>query len=479
MQQEALHAISKIRYGKNGYFWINDMDHNMVMHPIKTDLTGKNFKNDPKVPFVTLAVNALKDNPDKQAIIDYAFYNPTTGSTDYKMSNVQLFEPWNWVIGTGTYVNDIKQEVTEMESGTQNKVFESIIKNIVISVVIIIVVVLGVALVVRQRIVNPIEKMTQSMTTIAQNKDLSTRLDTNLPKELCQIAECFNQLIEVIQAAMKESKMTAVNTCESTQELSQVAVQVGKRTESSVQVIKETRGEVNDVGAKIAQAVQEAKDNKEKIIEANQLLVKSKNDLVNLGMKIESNASSEKTISNKIQTLAEDTAQIKNVLGVIADIAEQTNLLALNAAIEAARAGEHGRGFSVVADEVRGLAERTQQSLVDVQDTVNAIVQAIGEASQYMIENAQEINELVSVSEGVQKEMGAIADTVKEVTELSDNVNEFELIAQTLKHISQSFDEIDQLSVENAKSVEVSTKNIQDLKQVTERLMQKLQQFRT
>ena len=105
--------------------------------------------------------------------------------------------------------------------------------------------------------------------------------------------------------------------------------------------------------------------------------------------RVQNSAHTEMELAHKIQQLSSDADQVKNVLTVISDIADQTNLLALNAAIEAARAGEHGRGFAVVADEVRTLAERTQKSLVEINATINVIVQAIMDSSDQMKQKLQ------------------------------------------------------------------------------------------
>jgi methyl-accepting chemotaxis protein len=159
IQVRALKDIEALRYGQNGYFWVNNMQYKMIMHPIKPEYDNNTFINTPNVPFVQLGVDALNNTTKKCAIIRYSFHNPATGEYEDKLSVVKIFKPWNWVLGTGVYLDGIKNSVQEVTKNKKKEENNLIVKILLISTSILFVVLLLTYYLVTRFIIHPMQSL--------------------------------------------------------------------------------------------------------------------------------------------------------------------------------------------------------------------------------------------------------------------------------------------------------------------------------
>ena len=234
---------------------------------------------------------------------------------------------------------------------------------------------------------------------IQHHKDLQVKIDTGSNDEIKETMNSLNLLLDEISRTLNAAKNNALENASVAEELSQTCFQIGQRAEEEAGIVTVTTHEAQHVLLQMEEMNERTNEAENITLEAQKSLTIAQRSLEETLTQLNETVLIETHMNERLNHLATEAVQVKSVLNVISEIADQTNLLALNAAIEAARAGEHGRGFAVVADEVRKLAERTQKSLLETNTTVNLIVQSINDISGEMNTNSVRIHAPCNISD--------------------------------------------------------------------------------
>jgi len=367
----------------------------------------------------------------------------------------------------------------------EDEVLESVhaIRNVIlgISVVIFIVLLLISIFLVQQLIITKLATLQSAAYDLAKGEgDLTQRISVPKGDEIYEVAENINAFIEKVRITVSEAKSSSSQNTGIAKTLSDASLVIRGKTEKEAQIVADVSEEGTTLQNVLKESIAQAKITKEDIDSAGTVLKGANDQIIHLAEEVQTRAREEVELAARLEQLSSDVTQVKEVLTVISDIADQTNLLALNAAIEAARAGEHGRGFAVVADEVRKLAERTQRSLAEINASIGVIVQSVIDASEHISSNAKEIEKLSDYANSAESEINTSVESIeRSISQVDETVSGYISNSETVQSMIAKVNQIESISSENRKSVDEITEASAHMSQMTEKLNNMLEEYRT
>jgi len=480
LKAEALAQIGKMRLADGNYLWVNDMHPTMVMHPIKPALDGQDltdFKDTKGKRLFVEMVEAVKD--DGQGFVEYWWGKPDKEGDFPKVSHVKLFKPWGWILGMGVYTDDVEAMVARQQDQF-DAATGKVLRNLLLFGGLFMVLAVAVVTVLMLRgLKRPLDAVVGYSADVAHG-DIDARMSGAFSGEVLTLKESIEAMVGSLRAKMAEAdeqkelakeEASRANQCSLEAEEAKEGA-LNARKEGMLQAASSLEGIVEritaaseELSAQVEEINQGTSSQKQRLSEAATAMEEMNATVLEVARNASSAAENAdgakerasdgqdvvsrsveaiRTVQNLAMVLKQDMDQlgqqaesIGEVMNVINDIADQTNLLALNAAIEAARAGEAGRGFAVVADEVRKLAEKTMAATREVGDSISAIqtsaqkntanmdkaVEAVEQATELANASGQSLEGIVALSEGTSDQVRGIATAAEQQSAASEEIN--------------------------------------------------------
>lgn len=399
-QKKAMEVIRSIRYGddNSGYLWIDGTDYTLLMHPILPDQEGNNRyeltdQNDVKIIQEIMKVA-------KEGGYNEFYFTKSDGVTVApKVAYSKEFEPWDWVITTGVYEDDI-QGIVDNSAGVVriSQIFDRAISLMAGIAALFTVIIAIVAYILIKRIIQVIEKVKAQLTRVAQG-DLTGKLEGRISQRNDELGA----MVRNTNIAMDSFRSSMLSVKDTTDAVESGSTDMKEKTENAVNANEQVATAIGNVAAEVSQqasAVDQMIENVASLADAGKAVSTAVEEALQYMKQLDGNSADMKAkmesmseesahmdvnvqeISEKIDVTSKGIQEMETILGSIEEIASETNLLALNASIEAARAGDAGRGFAVVADSIKGLSENTSNELENIRKIISTLVENFKECEK-------------------------------------------------------------------------------------------------
>ncbi|MCB1957550.1 MAG: cache domain-containing protein [Rhodocyclaceae bacterium] len=469
-QAEALATLRALRFEDNAnYIFIYNQDAVALLVPTKPEIEGKSLAGKTDANGVALFDRIAEvARTGKTQTIEYVWPRKAGGTPEPKVSHVAAFKPWGWAYGTGIYLESADAAFRSM-----------LVRNLSVAFGLALVVSL-VAFLIARGIVRQLggdpAYASEVMLRIAKG-DLSSEVVVNGPPD--SLLGALKTMVADLRQVVGSIAGSAREVADSSHRISGIAQEVAASTERQTDATASIAAAVEEMTVSINHISDNAGDTQAASAQTARLAEEGRRQAAQAADGMQRIAGSVEDAKGRIAHLAERADEISGIANVIKEIAAQTNLLALNAAIEAARAGEQGRGFAVVADEVRGLAERTATATVQIEEMIRGVSTDTTEAVDAMEAVSQEVRGGVSLVQDASHSLGQINDsTVASLARIRDVADATREQSSASTAIAQRVEQIADMCESTSASMGTTLQAMEALARLSDALRESTGRFR-